>query len=130
MINHVSTVSLFVSDQNRAKEFYTNVLGFTLIRDQPLWPGAETRWISVKPAGGQVEVILYKPDENWEHYRQVVGQSQNITFDVTDITVTVADLKAKGVQFDGEVDVQPWGSSVLLPDSEGNRLLLVEQPKF
>lgn len=129
MINKVGTVSIFVADQERAKAFYTEKLGFTLVTDQPLWPGATTRWISVAPSGGQPEVILYKPDENWEHYSQVVGKSQAVTLDVTDIHGTVAELKSRGVEFAGEVDVQPWGSSVFLIDSEGNRLLLVEQPK-
>lgn len=130
MINRVSTVSVFVSDQNRAKDFYTNVLGFTLVSDQPLWPGSETRWVTVKAPDGQLEIVLYSPDENWAHYRQVVGHMQNITFGVIDIAATVAALQAKGVSFSGEIDVQPWGSSIILHDSESNQLLLVEQPKF
>jgi catechol 2,3-dioxygenase-like lactoylglutathione lyase family enzyme len=129
MITRVSTVCVFVQDQDRAKDFYTNRLGFELVTDQPLWPGAPTRWVSVKPTGSSTEVILYLPDENWEHYKQTVGQSQAVTFDVQDITGTVADLKARGVTVVGDVDVQPWGSSVFIQDSEGNRLLLVEQPK-
>jgi len=57
MINRVSTVSVFVSDQDRAKDFYTQVLGFELRRDEPLFPGAETRWVAVAPAGSDTEVI-------------------------------------------------------------------------
>ncbi len=30
MIDHVGNVSLFVSDQDRAKDFYTRILGFEL----------------------------------------------------------------------------------------------------
>ncbi|MBZ0288973.1 MAG: VOC family protein, partial [Anaerolineae bacterium] len=111
MINKVGTVCVFVSDQDRAKKFYTETLGFTLTQDAPLYPGAANRWIAVVPqAGAATEVILYLPDENWEHYRQVVGQSQAVTFDVTDMMSTVADLKKKGVQFTQEPDVQPWGT--------------------
>ena len=33
MINRVGTVSVFVSDQERAKKFYTDVLGFELRTD-------------------------------------------------------------------------------------------------
>jgi lactoylglutathione lyase len=62
-IKRVSTVSVFVSDQDRARDFYTQVLGFELRRDEPLFPGAETRWVSVAPAGSETEVILYLPDE-------------------------------------------------------------------
>ena len=62
-INFVSTVSVFVADQERAKTFYTEVLGFELRSDAPLYPGAENRWIAVAPEGAQTEIILYLPDE-------------------------------------------------------------------
>jgi predicted enzyme related to lactoylglutathione lyase len=74
-------------------------------------------------------VILYLPDENWEHYRQVVGKSQAVTFEVTGMQDLVKSLKAKGVEFVQEPDVQPWGTNAMIRDSEGNILLLVEQPK-
>jgi hypothetical protein len=69
-LNFVSTVSVFVADQVRAKKF-TEVLGFELRADAPLYPGAEERWIAVAPQGAQTEIILYLPDENWEHYRRL-----------------------------------------------------------
>jgi predicted enzyme related to lactoylglutathione lyase len=39
-----------------------------------------------------------------------------------------ADLKSKGVVFIQEPDAQPWGTFAIIQDSEGNHLLLVEQP--
>lgn len=127
VITHVGTVCIFVEDQDRAKAFYTDKLGFELVADQPLFPGASNRWVSVKPAGAATEIILYKVDENWQHYTQVVGQSQAVTFNVTDMAKLTTDLKAKGVNVT-DPDVQPWGTNAFLTDSEGNRLLLVQQP--
>jgi len=129
MIDGVGSVSVFVSDQDRAKAFYINVLGFELRQDAPLYPGATARWVAVAPQGAQTEVILYLPDENWEHYRQVVGKSQALTFNVTDMKALRADLKAKGVKFVQEPDEQPWATYASIADSEGNHLILVEQPK-
>jgi predicted enzyme related to lactoylglutathione lyase len=129
MIHHVGTVSVFVSDQDRAKDFYTGVLGFELRRDAPLFPGSDARWIAVAPKATQTEVILYVPDENWEHYKQVVGRSQALTFDVSDMQALTKRLKHKGVEFVSEPDPQPWGTFATIKDSEGNHLLLVEQPK-
>jgi lactoylglutathione lyase len=129
MIDRVGTVSLFVSDQERAKAFYTDVLGFELRADAPLFPGSTARWIAVAPSGAETEVILYLPDDNWAHYRHVVGQSQALTLNVADMHALYADLKAKGVVFVQEPDRQPWGTFAIVQDSEGNRLLLVEQPK-
>ncbi len=54
---------------------------------------------SVAPKGAKTEVVLNLPDENWEHYRQMVGKSQALAFNVTDMKALHADLKAKGVKF-------------------------------
>lgn len=129
MITKVGTVSVFVGDQQRAKTFYTEVLGFELRTDAPLYPGSEARWIAVAPAGAETEIILYLPEENWQHYAQVVGKSQSITLETSDITAVYQDLKAKGVTFTQEPDVQPWGTFATFLDSEGNSLLIVEQPQ-
>ncbi len=129
MIQNISTVSIFVSDQERAKAFYTKKLGFELRQDAPLFPGSSARWISVAPKGATTEAVLYLPDDNWSHYRQTVGQSQALTFQVQNIAALVADLKAKGVTITQEPDVQPWGTFAMIRDSEGNQLLLVEPPK-
>ena len=126
MIDAVATICIFVSDQDRAKAFYTEKLGFELREDAPMGP---SRWIAVAPAGARTEVILYKMDENWEHYRQVMGKSQAITFNVTDMAATHADLKAKGVRIAQEPDIQPWGTFMMILDEDDNGLLLVEQPK-
>ena len=128
MINRVGTVSVFVSDQQRAKAFYTNILGFELRTEAPLYPGAANLWIAVAPKGAATEIILYLPDENWQHYKQVVGQPQAVTLDITDMTAVCADLKKKGVKFTQEPDKQPWGTYATIVDSEGNKILLVEQP--
>ncbi len=128
-INCVGTVCVFVSDQERAKQFYTNSLGMELRNDRPLYPGASSRWIAVAPPGAKTEIILYLPDQNWEHYKQVVGKSQAVTLDVTGMQKLITDLKNRGVKVVDEPDTQPWGTFALIEDSEGNRLILVEQPQ-
>jgi predicted enzyme related to lactoylglutathione lyase len=128
MFERVGTVSVFVEDQERAKEFYTNLLGLELRADDPLYPGATARWIAVAPKGAETEMILYLPDRNWEHYTQVVGKPQALTLNVSDMVALAEDLKAKGVVFVQEPDKQPWGTYAMIEDSEGNHLILVEQP--
>lgn len=105
MITKVGTVSVFVNDQQRAKRFYTDVLGMELRTDAELYPGSQARWIAVAPPGAETEIILYLPDENWEHYRQTVGKSQALTLTVDDMAATHAALQEKGVVFLQEPDV-------------------------
>lgn len=126
MIDAIATVCLFVNDQDKAKAFYTEKLGFELRQDNPM---GDSRWIAVAPHGARTEVILYKVDSNWEHYRQVVGKSQALTFNVTDMQQLYADLKAKGVRIVQEPDPQPWGTYMTILDDENNALILVEPPK-
>jgi len=59
----------------------------------------------------------------------VVGKSQALTFNVTDMAALHADLTAKRVTFVQEPDTQPWGTFAIIQDSEGNHLILVEQPE-
>jgi catechol 2,3-dioxygenase-like lactoylglutathione lyase family enzyme len=127
MIDSLATVCIFVSDQDKAKAFYTDVLGFELRQDSPMGP--DSRWVAVAPTGASTEVILYKMDENWQHYKQVQGKSQALTFNVTDMASLREDLKAKGVRITQEPDPQPWGTYMMILDQDDNALLLVEQPK-
>ena len=126
MIDAVATVCIFVNDQDKAKAFYTDKLSFELRQDAPM---EESRWIAVAPKGARTEVILYKLDDNWKHYRQVMGKSQALTFNVTDMAALYEDLKAKGVRITQEPDAQPWGTYMMILDEDDNGLLLVESPK-
>lgn len=126
MISRVGTVSIFVEDQDRAKAFYTEKLGMECAADNELWPGADSRWLSVKPAGAETEIVLYKFDENWEHYRSTFQQSQSLTLQSEDIDETYRLYKERGVEFLGEPETQFWGRFVMMKDSEGNTLILVQ----
>ena len=126
MIDALATVCVFVNDQDRAKAFYIDKLGFELRQDSPM---GESRWIAVAPHGARTEVILYKMDENWQHYNEVKGKSQALTFNVTDMTTLHADLKAKGVRITQEPDPQPWGTYMMILDEDDNGLLLVQPPR-
>jgi catechol 2,3-dioxygenase-like lactoylglutathione lyase family enzyme len=50
-VQRVRVVSVPVSDQDRAKEFYVEKLGFELIRDDDSVPGL--RWVQVTPTEGR-----------------------------------------------------------------------------
>jgi catechol 2,3-dioxygenase-like lactoylglutathione lyase family enzyme len=58
MINRVGNVTVFVADQDRAKEFYTNILGMEVHSDQPVYPGSQNRWLTVAPKGAATEIVL------------------------------------------------------------------------
>ncbi len=126
MINRVGTVSIFVEDQDRAKSFYTETLGMECTADNELFPGADSRWLSVAPTGAETQIVLYKFDDSWEHYRSTFQQSQSLTLQCDDIDETWRVYKDRGVDFLGEPETQFWGRFVMMKDCEGNTLILVQ----
>jgi catechol 2,3-dioxygenase-like lactoylglutathione lyase family enzyme len=49
-ISSFEIISVPVADQQRAKQFYRDILGFDLLREQPMGPG--TNWIQLAPPIG------------------------------------------------------------------------------
>lgn len=54
--SRILSVSIPVSDQDKAKQYYCDVLGFDLLIDAVLWPGA--RLIEVGLPGSDVALLL------------------------------------------------------------------------
>ena len=127
MIKRVGTVSVFVSDQQRAKTFYTEKLGMELRLEAPLFPGSDLKWIEVAPAGAETVINLYKTDavdENWGHYAGTIGKSQAITIQASELEDLAEELRSKGVTILQEPVAERWGNWMSIQDSEGNTLLI------
>jgi len=56
MINGISIVSVWVLDQDSAKEFYADKLGFTVTNDIQMEGGM--RWLTVRPPGSDGQELL------------------------------------------------------------------------
>lgn len=58
----INLTSVFVDDQEKARRFYTETLGFRMKRDIPL---GEYRWLTVvSPEEPEGTELLLEPDEN------------------------------------------------------------------
>jgi catechol 2,3-dioxygenase-like lactoylglutathione lyase family enzyme len=55
-VSNVAIVSVPVSDQDRARRFYTEVLGFDVVADEPMGP--DQRWVMVRPSAGGAALTL------------------------------------------------------------------------
>ncbi len=62
MLTKVRSVGIFVSDQQRALDFYTRVLGCELLADFPMGEEGAARWIEVKLPQDSVKLILFTPE--------------------------------------------------------------------
>jgi predicted enzyme related to lactoylglutathione lyase len=118
MIKRIKFLGIPVKDQDRALAFYTEKLGFRILTDQPM--SDTQRWIELSIPGAQTGITLFTP----EGHEDRIGGFINTSWEVDDVDQTFADLQAKGVEFAGPPQKQPWGTFVMMKDSEGNQIVL------
>lgn len=124
MINQLRAVGIHVGDQDRALEFYTESLGFELVRDEPLEPGeGAPRWIEVRPPYGQTVLVLFTPRGE----EGQVGRFPNATFVCEDLETTYEELTHRGVVFTTPPSEASWGGLwAQFADPDGNEFDLRE----
>ncbi|MFG1712877.1 VOC family protein [Micromonospora sp. NPDC049203] len=118
-VTHVQILSVPVSDQDRARDFYVDVLGLDLVRDNPMPAG---RLVQVAPAGATTTLTLVTWFDSMP-----AGSLRGLVLETDDLDADVARLRERGVAFaeDG-VQVAPWGRYVTFADPDGNGLVLQE----
>ena len=124
MLTMVGTITVHVTDQDKALAFYTEKLGFETRADMPMGP--DQRWLEVAPAGAQTRILLYKPTpdapgaDSYDVAKAKIGKSTGMVLEVDDIVATFEDLKGKGVTIIDEAARQPWGWWGVFADQDGN----------
>ena len=118
MIKRIKFLGIPVRDQERALRFYTEKLGMRILTDQEF---SETqRWIELSIPGAETGIALYTPDGHEDR----IGTFVNTSLEVDNLERTYDELVARGVEFTGAPQKQPWGSFAVMKDSEGNQLVL------
>ena len=120
MIKQVKFVSIPVADQNRALDFYTDKLGFTIITDQPF--DEKQRWIELRVPKAETRVVLFTPDGD----ERRIGSMMPMSFSCDDIDKTYEELKSRGVEFAQEPTEQPYGVDAGFRDPSGNHFRLAQ----
>src|SRR6188768_929187 len=87
MITHIKFVTIPARDQNRALDFYTDKLGFTIITDQPF--DEKQRWIELRIPKAETRVVLFTPEGDEKR----IGSFMNMSFTCEDIHKTYAELQ-------------------------------------
>jgi len=118
MINGINIVSVWVLDQDSAREFYTEKLGLVQNFTRPDFgfPGA---WLDTAN-GQQVHLILASVPQN-------VGQHFALVFD--DLAAAVGELRGRGLVVSDPVDVGTTGrKQAFTTDPFGNGIELHQRP--
>jgi catechol 2,3-dioxygenase-like lactoylglutathione lyase family enzyme len=116
-ISNVQLLSVPVSNQDRARDFYVDTLGFELAIDTQLGP--DMRWIMVKPPGGQTALTLvtWFPSMPAGSLRGMVLETNNLDADLERLT-------GLGVRIPGGIEDAPWGRFAQFDDPDGNGIVL------
>lgn len=115
-LTHIQLLSVPVADQDRAKDFYVNMLGFELVSDTAMGP--DQRWVQVRPKGSQSSITLV----TWFD-TMPPGSLKGLVIETDDLQGDVEALGARGVGV-GDVQDAPWGKFVTIDDPDGNGLIL------
>jgi catechol 2,3-dioxygenase-like lactoylglutathione lyase family enzyme len=136
MITNISLTTVYCLDQDKARDFYVDILGFEVRTDSTMGDGF--RWVTVgHPSQPELEVTLMLPgppldDETAAFVRRQLekGQMGGLGLRVDDCRKTYEELTAKGVTFLQEPSDRPYGVEAVMRDNSGNWLVLVEPKAF
>jgi len=120
--------SVFVDDQNKARKFYTEVLGFVKKKDFPV---GEFNWLTVgNPDGPDGIELLLEPNDNPAakiFQKAIYEQGIPITsFAVDDIHNEFERLKKLGVKFTMEPTLQGPVTVAVFDDTCGNLIQIAQ----
>jgi len=130
MITKLSHATVYVLDQDEAKAFYTEKLGFTVRNDVSM---DGFRWLTVGPESQpDVDIILMPAGSNPESGEQMralvsKGALGPGVLATDDCHQTYKELSAKGVEFIQEPADRPYGIEAVFRDNSGNWFSLTQR---
>ncbi|MEL6997751.1 MAG: VOC family protein, partial [Pseudomonadota bacterium] len=119
MISKISFASIPVTDLDRAKAFWSETMGFEVSVDVEAIPGM--RWIMLRVGTAETQLHLNDVKEMPE------TSMPALPFTASDVSGTIEDLRAKGVEIVREPGPAEWDASMtyaLFRDSEGNVIMV------
>ncbi len=132
----LTTVNVWVTDQDEAHAFYTDKLGFELRDDTTVAEMGNFRWLTVGPVGQPdiALVLMAIPGppvfeaETEAQVKAVVakGAGGGIFLSTDDCAGTIDELRGRGVEITQEPTEMPYGTDAAIRDPFGNAIRIVE----
>ncbi|GIO27443.1 VOC family protein [Ornithinibacillus bavariensis] len=126
---NIIVTSIFVQDQDKALDFYTNTLGFVKKHDVP---SGAYRWITVvSPEAQEGTELLLEPNEHpaaKEYQKKLFADGIPVTmFGVPDIQEEYQRLINQGVRFTMKPTKTGDITIAVFDDTCGNLIQIIEQ---
>jgi len=121
-----------VHDQDEARRFYTEKMGFEVKMDMPMGPAQ--RWITVAPQGEPGAELVLQPT-SWfqgaeaQQHAALVGKDPTLVFEVDDCAAVYERLHQNGVEFSLPPTDRGYGIEADGRDLYGNMLVFIQLPR-
>ena len=132
----ISTVQLWVHDQDEALAFYTKKVGLEVRADVTLPEMGDFRWLTVGPAGQpDIAIVLMAipgppvmDPETANEVRALMakGFAGTVFLTTDDAHASYEELKGRGVEFVEAPEERPYGIDSAFRDPSGNHIRLTE----
>ena len=127
MSQSINLISILVDDYDKAKHYYTQVLGFHEFEDTPM--GDTKRWVIVGPSETGVRMLLAKAKNDNE--AQAVGNQTGgrvfLFLDTNDFWRDHKRYSDAGVEFIREPTTEDYGIVSVFRDIYGNLWDLIQR---
>ena len=126
-IQRLMHITLVVDDYDKAIDFYTQKLNFTLVEDTHLTPSK--RWVLIAPPGSGECCLLLAEAANEEQKSRIGNQTGGRVFlflQTNDFKGDFENFKMKGVKIIREPSIEDYGTVAVFADLYGNLWDLIE----
>lgn len=124
MINKIGKITIYVNNQEEAKEFWTTKMNFVVKLEQPMGPNM--KWLEVGPSEDSFTTfVIYEKNLMLAQNPQANVGHPNIILSTDDIESTYNEMKTNEVEV-GEIMKMPYGSMFKFKDMDGNDYLVRE----
>ncbi len=134
MIDRLSHATIYVLDEEDARAFYVDKLGFEVATDMTM---EGFRWLTVRPAGQPAPEIILMPSApshmidqaTSDQLRDLIrkGTIGTGVFETSDCQRTYEEFSARGVEFTQPPTTQMYGIEAVFKDNSGNWFSLTQR---
>ncbi|ASK60721.1 glyoxalase/bleomycin resistance/extradiol dioxygenase family protein [Virgibacillus phasianinus] len=125
MINKVGQIMVYVNDQDKAVEFWTEKVGFQVVSDEG--DGNGMRWIEIAPtAESETSIVLHNKELIARMQPELNLGTPSLMFFSENLDKLHNDLSGKDITV-GEIVNMPSGRVFNFADSEQNYFAVMEK---
>lgn len=124
MINKIGKITIYVNNQETAKEFWTKKMNFVVKLEQPMGPNMT--WLEVGPSEKEfTSFVIYDKNLMISQNPEANVSHPNIILSTDDIESTYNEMKSKDIAVE-DLMIMPYGKMFTFKDQDNNQYLVRE----